>query len=59
MSGEYRAINLVKGCVRSIFASLFLSLKESSCETKKNVFYLSSFHSRENQDIQDILDVQV
>ena len=54
MSGEYRAINLVKGCVRSIFASLFLSLKESSCETKKIVFYLSSFHSRENQDIHDI-----
>ena len=27
-----------KGCVRYIFASLFLSLKESTCETRKNVF---------------------
>ena len=27
--------------VRYIFASLFLSLKESTYETKKNVFYLT------------------
>ena len=30
-----------KGCVRYIFASLFLCLKESTCETRKNVFYLT------------------
>ena len=28
----------IKGCVRYIFASLFLSLKESTFETKQNVF---------------------
>ena len=32
----------VKGCVRYIFASLFLSLNESTCQTGKNVFYLTS-----------------
>ena len=31
-----------KGFVCYIFASLFLSLKESTCETKKNVFYFTS-----------------
>ena len=29
----------LQGCVHYIFASLFLSLKESTCETRKNVFY--------------------
>ena len=32
----------LKGCVRYIFASLFLSLNESTCQTGKNVFYLTS-----------------
>ena len=31
-----------KGCVCYIFTSWFLSPKESSCETKKNVFYFTS-----------------
>ena len=31
-----------KGCVRYIFASFFLGLKESTCETRKNVFYFTS-----------------
>ena len=31
-----------KGCVRYIFASLFYSLKKSTCETKKNAFYFTS-----------------
>ena len=30
---------LFEGCVRYIFASLFLSLKEGTCETRKNVSY--------------------
>ena len=30
-----------KGCVRYIFASLFLSLNESTCQTRKNVFYFT------------------
>ena len=33
---------LIKGCVRYIFASLFLMLKESACETRKNVSYFTS-----------------
>ena len=33
---------IFKGCVRYIFASSFLSVKESTCETKKNVFYFTS-----------------
>ena len=32
----------LKGCVRYIFASLFLSLNESTCQMKKNVFYFTS-----------------
>ena len=28
-----------KGCVHYIFASLFVSLRESTCETRKNMFY--------------------
>ena len=31
-----------KGCVCYIFASLFLSLNESTCQTRKNVFYFTS-----------------
>ena len=33
---------VVKGCVHSIFASFFLSLNESTCQTRKNVFYFTS-----------------
>ena len=33
---------ILKGCVRYIFARLFLSLNESPCQTRKNVFYLTS-----------------
>ena len=32
----------LKGCVRYIFASSFLSLSETTCQTKKNVFYFTS-----------------
>ena len=32
----------IKGCVRYIFASLFLSLKESTSGTWKNAFYFTS-----------------
>ena len=32
----------IKGCVRYIFASLFLGLNESTCQIKKNVFYFTS-----------------
>ena len=32
----------LKGCVRYILAGLFLSLKESICETRKNVFHFTS-----------------
>ena len=31
-----------KGCVCYIFASLFLSLNESTCQIKKNAFYFTS-----------------
>ena len=30
----------VKGRIRYIFASLFLSLNEGTCQTGKNVFYI-------------------
>ena len=33
---------VIKGCVHYIFASLFFSLKESTCETRKNVFHFTS-----------------
>ena len=33
---------MVKGCVRYIFARLFLSLNESPCQIRKNVFYFTS-----------------
>ena len=44
-------IQLIKGCARYIFLSLFLSLKDSPCETRKKVFYFTSkaLRSRENQ----------
>ena len=32
----------IKGCVCYIFVSLFLCLKESTCETRKNIFYFTS-----------------
>ena len=32
----------LKGCIRYIFASLFLSLKESTGETKKNILNFTS-----------------
>ena len=35
------ALLIFRGCVRYIFASLFLSLKDSTCETRKNVFYFT------------------
>ena len=35
-------LSFIKGCVRYIFASLFLSLNESTCQMKKNVFYFTS-----------------
>ena len=31
----------LKGSVRYIFATLFLGLKESFCETRKNIFYFT------------------
>ena len=34
--------NILKGCVCYIFARLFLSLNESPCETRKNVFSFTS-----------------
>ena len=33
---------LGKSCVHYILASLFLSLKDSTYETKKNIFYFTS-----------------
>ena len=36
------SVEHVKGCVRYIFVSLFLSLKEGTCEARKNVFYFTS-----------------
>ena len=48
----WNILKLIKGCVRYIFASLFLSLNESTWQTEKNVFYFtfkSFFRSRENQ----------
>ena len=41
----------LKGCVRYVFASLFLGLNESTCQIKKNVFlfhFKTSLCSREN-----------
>ena len=52
--------DLVKGCVRYVFASLFLSLKQSTRETRKNVFYftLKLFLFRRKSNFR-ILDIQV
>ena len=33
---------MLKGCVRYIFASLFLGLNESPCQIKKKNFYFTS-----------------
>ena len=38
----FPVIMKLKGCVRYIFASLFLSLNESTFQTRKNVFYFTS-----------------
>ena len=47
----------LKGCVRYIFASLFLSLNESTCQTRKNAFFsfqnLFSFSRKSNFTILD------
>ena len=37
----YRVYVSFNGCARYIFASLFLSLNESTCQTMKNVFYFT------------------
>ena len=44
ISGKFITIfsNELKGCLCCIFASLFLSLKKSTGEKKKNVFYFTS-----------------
>ena len=34
--------NMFKGCVRYILLVCFLGLKESTCDTRKNVFYFTS-----------------
>ena len=34
--------DIFKGCFCYIFASLFLSLNESTCQTRKNIFYFTS-----------------
>ena len=33
---------MLKGCVRCIFASLFLGLNENTCQIKKKFFYFTS-----------------
>ena len=38
----YNRKYFLKGCVRYIFASLFLDLNEFTCQMKKNVFYFTS-----------------
>ena len=44
---------LIKGCVGYICSGLFLGLKESTCETRKNVFcFKSTFCSQENQSLE-------
>ena len=44
---------LIKGCVGYIFRRLFLALKESTCETRKDVFcFKSTFCSQENQILE-------
>ena len=35
-------LSYFKGCVRYIFPRLLLNLSESSCQTRKSVFYFSS-----------------
>ena len=34
-------LSIIKGCVRYIFASLFLRLNESTRQTRENVFYFT------------------
>ena len=38
----FETMTLLKGCVHYIFAILFLGLKESTCQMRKNVFYFTS-----------------
>ena len=38
----HNVVILGKSCVHYILASSFLSLKDSTCETKKNIFYFTS-----------------
>ena len=48
-------LDVLKGCVRYIFASLFLSLNESTFQNKKKSFlfhFKSSFRSQENQILE-------
>ena len=33
---------MFEGSVRYIFAGLFVILKETTCETRKNIFYVTS-----------------
>ena len=45
----------LKGCVRYIFARVLLSLNETTCQTRKNVFlfnFKNSFRSREDQILE-------
>ena len=37
-----KRLDRFKGCVRYILLVCFVCLKESTCETKKNVFYFTS-----------------
>ena len=44
-----------KGCAHYIFASLFVSLNESTCQTRKKCFlfhFKSSFCSQKNQILE-------
>ena len=50
----------LKGCVCYIFASLFLSLNESTCQTEKNVSYFTSKALFVLKEIKfSILDFQI
>ena len=51
----------LKGCVRYILASLFfLSVKDSTCETRKNIFIsLKKFFSFSRKSNFRLLDIQI
>ena len=40
--GQIHQIQFIKGPVHYIFANLFLGMKKSPCENRKNVFYFTS-----------------